>query len=52
MDGLPSVGELLVIAPIVTLTTLLIVIGFYGGRYASRDHIETLKAWIESLGKK
>jgi len=49
---LPSLEQAFVIAPLVTLTLGIIALGFVAGYRARSDHIETLKSWIDSLGRK
>ena len=48
----PTLEEAFAIAPLVTLTLVIIVLGFVAGYRSRNDHIETLKAWVESLRRK
>jgi hypothetical protein len=51
--NVPTLEEAYAIAPLVTLVLIIIVLGFVAGYRSRNDHVETLKAWIDSLkGKK
>jgi len=48
---LPSLQEAMVIAPLVTLTLVIVALGFIAGYRSRSEHIATLKEWISKLGK-
>jgi hypothetical protein len=52
MMQLPTLEQAYVIAPLVTLILSIVSLGFVAGYYSRKDHIETLKSWIDSLGRK
>jgi len=49
VNDLPSITDLLVIAPLATMVVLIVGIGFYVGYKSQQGHIETLKTWIEQI---
>ena len=49
MDKVPTFADLLSIAPIATMTCLVIAVGYWAGWRSRDDHIETLREWIKSL---
>jgi hypothetical protein len=49
VNDLPSITDLLVIAPLATMVVLIVGIGFYFGQKSQQGHIETLKTWIEQI---
>lgn len=48
---LPSLQEALVLAPLVTLTLVIVGTGFIVGYRSRSDHIKSLKEWINKLDK-
>ena len=48
---IPSIDEFIRVAPIATVTVIILGIGYWAGKGKYDDTITVLKAWIESLLK-
>jgi hypothetical protein len=48
---LPSLQEALVLAPLVTLTLVIVGVGFIVGYRSRSEHIATLKEWLNKSNK-
>ena len=49
---LPTLQEFYEVAPITTLVLVIVGIGYWVGRQSTRDHIQTLKDWLDDHRKK
>lgn len=49
MDRIPTLGELMRIAPVVTITIVIMAIGWWARGKIVEEHITSLKEFIEFL---